>query len=82
MTTRLPTRESLTTLLEAVRAEPEGPDRAAAVEQLEAQLAGLDDPDALVGPDADLAEPDEAAGHAAAAKPAADAPAKPDNKPF
>lgn len=80
MTTRLPTREDLTALLEAVRNEPEGPDRAAAIEQLEAQLAALDDPDTLEGPDMDLAVEDPEAGQAPAQP--AETPAKPDNKPF
>jgi hypothetical protein len=83
MTTRLPTREDLTALLEAVRAEPEGPDRAAAIEQLEAQLAALDDPDRLVGPDEDLAPEDPGQESAPApAEAAADTPAKPVGKPF
>lgn len=83
MTTRLPTREDLTALLEAVRAEPAGPDQAAAIEQLEAQLAALEDPDALTGPDEDLAEPSVAPEAASPAAPAAATPpAKPVGKPF
>lgn len=81
MTTRLPTRDQLVSILTAVRSEPEGPDQAAAIERLEAQLAALDEPDAntLVGPDADLvAQPlDEDV----AAKPAAPAAPAPPAKP-
>lgn len=98
MTTRLPTRDQLLSILESVRAEPEGPDQAAAIERLEAQLAELDDPgaDTLTGPDMDLVEPDPeattptpVAPTAPAAKPfgaqpkVGDEPTeKPDNKPF
>ncbi|HET9144174.1 hypothetical protein [Actinophytocola sp.] len=85
MTTRLPTRDQLTTMLAAVRAEPEGPDQAVAIERLEAQLAALDEGEGLTGPDADLAEPEDEALTTAAtpAAPAAPAPAeKPDKKPF
>jgi len=72
MTTRLPTRDQLATMLAAVRAEPEGPDRAAAIERLEGQLAALDAGEGLEGPDADLAEPeDEELTPAAPAAPAA-----------
>jgi hypothetical protein len=84
MTTRLPTREQVTTILEKVRAEPEGPDQALAIERLEAQLAELDEPtsDALVGPDADLDEPLPDEDAAVPAKPAAPAPAStPPGKP-
>lgn len=63
MTTRLPTRDQVVAVLEKVRSEPDGPDRATAIERLEAQLAELNEPgpDTLTGPDADLVEelPDE-----------------------
>jgi hypothetical protein len=71
MTTRLPTRDQVVAVLEKVRSEPDGPDRATAIERLEAQLAELDEPgpDTLTGPDADLVEelPDEPAPPAAPA---------------
>lgn len=86
MTTRLPTRDQLHSILEAVRSEPEGPDQAAAIERLEAQLADLDDPssDALTGPDEDLVEQpaeQEGAPKPAPAPTVASAPTGPSNKP-
>lgn len=79
MTTRLPTREQLTTMLASVRAEPEGPDRAAAIERLESQLALLDAGEGLEGPDADLNEPEDETLTTDA--PAAPAPTPPPAKP-
>jgi hypothetical protein len=71
MTTRLPTRDQVVSILEKVRAEPDGPDRATAIERLEAQLLALDEPEpgALTGPDDDLVEKplDEPAAPAAPA---------------
>lgn len=79
MTTRLPTRDQVVAVLEKVRSEPDGPDRATAIERLEAQLAELNEPgpDTLTGPDADLVEelPDEPTA------PAAPAPAAPPSAP-
>lgn len=98
MTTRLPNREDLAVMLDAVRAEPDGPDKVVAIERLEAQLADLDEPgpDMVERPDADLAEkpleeetPAAPVVPAPAAKPFEAAPRgegeptkKPDNKPF
>lgn len=82
MTTRLPNREDLAAMLDAVRAEPDGPDKVVAIERLEAQLADLDEPgpDMVERPDADLAErPPEEETPAAPVDPA---PAKPAAKPF
>lgn len=91
MTTKLPRREDLTALLEVVRAEPDGPDKATAIEQLEAQLAALEEPGVLTGPDEDLAPPQEVPTGAASVKPMGEprAPSLPledesasDDKPF
>ena len=89
MTTRLPSREDLTATLDAVRAEPDGPDKALAIERLEAQLADLDEPgpDMVERPDADLAElPPEEEPAKPAPVPAAggddEDTEKPDSKPF
>lgn len=90
MTTRTPDRETVVTLLEQVRAEPEGPDRASAIEVLEAQLAALDDPANREEPwpDADLFEavaaPEEPAVPTGEPAPPAEeeSPAKPVGKPF